>query len=218
MRLLASLAVAGALCAPAVAVADAPNGADGDVTVGVAAPPPAPVAPDPIPPPMLNVAPASYAGADVLLRAALVVVDADVGAFCPAELYVYDEADPVSAARGDTPGCRVYYRRGERNTWWWVWTDPARSHAERVDAAAYVCATLEHERLHNQGFNHTATGLMARAPIQPVDYPAACTTWARAITPERTHTRHDSPEAHPTPGAKCRARRAGPRARRHDAR
>lgn len=218
MRLLASLAVAGALCAPAVAVADAPNGADGDVTVGVAAPPPAPAAApaDPIPPPMLNVAPASYAGADVLLRAALVVVDADVGAFCPAELYVFDEADPVSAARGDTPGCGVYYRRGERNTWWWVWTDAYRSHAERVDAAAYVCATLEHERLHNQGFTHTATGLMARRPIQPVDYPAACVTWARAITPERTHTRHDRKPEQRAP--RSRARRAGPRARRHDAR
>lgn len=128
-------------------------------------------------------APATHAGADVLLRAALAAVDASQPTVCEADLYVYT-ATEGEAARGQMFGCRISFDRGYRNNQWAIVTDPSTARAERVEAAADVCGAAAHERGHNRGLTHTATGLMAPV-LLPSAYPAACWRWAATVVPTR---------------------------------
>lgn len=134
---------------------------------------------------MVAVAPASYVYGDALMRAAVVVADTrnkrlghgDPPCEGGVDLYVYDDAPGFNTiARADIPGCRVYYNRGVRDAVWEQYREGRR------DALWLVCKTAVHERLHNMGFTHTPTGIMAPfEDQQPV--PAACKRWARRLLP-----------------------------------
>lgn len=130
---------------------------------------------------LVNVAPASYAGADVMLRAALVTADGRNVVLhgpdpCAAELYVYD-ADDGSAAFGAMPGCAVYVDRAHRDAWWSQVNDRNSTTTDRRDVLVQVCGVLAHERLHNRGFGHSEHGIMA--PVLTTKSPT-CVRWARS--------------------------------------
>lgn len=149
-------------------------------------------APPPQPDPeLLRVAPASYVYADSLLREAVGVADlrnAAMGhpvACGGADVYVYDAASSASteSARGDQPGCRVYFRRSFRDYVWSTYTNPRVSRDERRGALAELCAVATHERLHNAGYGHSADPTNIMAPVIAV-YPGGCVSWAREKLPD----------------------------------
>lgn len=136
--------------------------------------------------PINNPAPATYVYADSLLREAVGVADERnerMGhhATCAADIYVYDPApNSLDVARGEQPGCRIWFARAYRDEQWRVYTDRREALVDRREALVNVCTVAIHERLHNLGFGHTATGIMT--PFVTTR-PGACVRWSRLKLP-----------------------------------
>lgn len=125
-----------------------------------------------------NQRPATHVYADLLIREAVQAADQrwhHRGLYpCAGEVYVYDEWKPGADARGEIGGCDVFFDRGYRDDVWQIYSDGRASRIERRPMIAGLCAVATHERGHNLGFDHDASGVMASPPAIPWQ----CERWA----------------------------------------
>lgn len=136
-----------------------------------------------------HVAPATHAGADVLLRAAFPVADAYWASLgrpllCPVDLYLFDGRGVEARAPG-RPSCIVWVERRYRNDAWELINNRHAPRLFRLDMLQAVCGTAAHERGRNLGLSgnyEIAGGIMRpRSALRVI--PEPCVTWANQVLP-----------------------------------
>jgi hypothetical protein len=144
-----------------------------------------------------NVAPATTAGADRLLRAAFTAADARWKAAgrplpCPVDLYLYDADDHTDMRAPDRErSCLVFVDRHYRDHVWKVANNPREHRNARLDELEALCAAAVHDRGHNLGLldlTDAPANIMQSESSNRV-IPARCQRWAARTLPPRKVSR-----------------------------
>ena len=141
--------------------------------------------PDPV---MVNVNPAVYDYADSLMSDAVEVSEANMppGPCAGTDVYVYDDAQGSSTrARGNLPGCRVFFTRTWRNDVWSIYTDRSYGLRDRRDTLSMLCTGATHELWHNRGRGHEPAPSVMTEYLEDATVPGYCRAWARKLLPRR---------------------------------
>lgn len=87
------------------------------------------------------------------------------------ELRVYDDSDENIAARGDQPGCTIYFNQDFLDLFY------EKKKRDPDGAFAWLCYISTHERGHNLGHPHQ-DGTVMQSPADIYLAPQECLVWA----------------------------------------